>query len=1028
MFSSKLAKFRLIGFLLLIMLFSSSIVAASEISVYFSETNFIVSYEPGEMRFTATVGNASSFPNSSVQIVITNSTSGLEVQNLTGGPDSSGNIYFSGYMPTRAGTYNVSYYVNGANATPSSGTPTKLTVSYQMEALLSVSNPQIDQNNLSITGYITDKYGKAITIIPYFSVSGAKITSSRMQGGYFYVYLDTITAAGPEALKFFVDDVEAATWDVSSSPLASLSIEPGYLLAGVNQSIRVNASIYEYYNSSPRTLDLNDIIVELSGVPMLASSVRGHQSAEYADNNNDTYKKVVITAQALQNLPIEFTTTGNLRVLASTAGYRHQKVVEIPVLSVNNFDLKNAPKYLSYIGDNLIDLKFVLPNNKTINQYWADITLPDGQVISMQNGSGALESIPALQFISNGQGKITANVRTIDREGDQHDVRREYSFALPTMELSAYSLPLNETNDLVITLKDVNGNPINDARVNVDRIGGLSRSNGASGEYRFNSQWTYPGYLRITAYSQEGEILADTSTMFKVQAPEVWELVSDTSTILAGADNQIRVKLYDESGREVTSAKVMGYVDYSSTPIVMNYTNNAFTMRARAWQNVRIEAEANDGKKAAPAIEVQVSLPIVEASIEAITRGYMETVELSFKHPDTKELLQGEMNIRVSNLEHAIRNQKSDGKTVKEGSTFSFDIVTRIPRTTEASEVYIDFSYNNRDYNAILVLPVKEAEVVFNPEKIIRGPEQNVVITVNSASGSPMSGVSIAPSGGSSPKQTNAKGQVQFAVRPGNNEFIEFTVLRDDKLLMGSMASNFKVTIPVFADTKAPTIAIVGVKDNTIQAATTPYDLSIKFTDDTALNKFNFANDAQIQLSGTSHDWTKQLFLRPGENTYNIRVTDSSNNASTVVLTIVYTPPVTTPETPKPDPVDNDLVTMVLDSLIVKRGNTILPEPPVAPQVIEGRTMLPFRYLCQTVMQGEVNYDADTQTILTIVNDHEVKMVVGEKTIYVDGEEVELDIAPLLSDGHTLVPVVALRQIVSDIGWYEATRTVTIKP
>ena len=121
-------------------------------------------------------------------------------------------------------------------------------------------------------------------------------------------------------------------------------------------------------------------------------------------------------------------------------------------------------------------------------------------------------------------------------------------------------------------------------------------------------------------------------------------------------------------------------------------------------------------------------------------------------------------------------------------------------------------------------------------------------------------------------------------------------------------------------------------------------------------------------------------------------------------------------------------ITLWIDSFCVEQGATALPEPPVAPQIMNGRTMLPFRYLAQTLLGGEVDWDEATRTVTASLGGHDFEMRIDDPVILVDGETLDLGQAPVIVDGHTLLPLRAFEAAVAEIRWDEAARTVTVTP
>ena len=100
-----------------------------------------------------------------------------------------------------------------------------------------------------------------------------------------------------------------------------------------------------------------------------------------------------------------------------------------------------------------------------------------------------------------------------------------------------------------------------------------------------------------------------------------------------------------------------------------------------------------------------------------------------------------------------------------------------------------------------------------------------------------------------------------------------------------------------------------------------------------------------------------------------------------------------------------------------------------APVIRNGRTFLPVRFVFDNLLNGTIEWNESTQTINSVVKGHTIKMIIGSKTAYVDGNEVVLLEAPFIapSTSRTLVP---MREIMEAIGvtlnWNATTQTVTL--
>ena len=98
----------------------------------------------------------------------------------------------------------------------------------------------------------------------------------------------------------------------------------------------------------------------------------------------------------------------------------------------------------------------------------------------------------------------------------------------------------------------------------------------------------------------------------------------------------------------------------------------------------------------------------------------------------------------------------------------------------------------------------------------------------------------------------------------------------------------------------------------------------------------------------------------------------------------------------------------------------------VPPQIMNGRTMVPFRAIFEN-LGAEVDWDNDTRTAIGIKDDVVVEAQIGNTTMCVDGEEKLMDIAPVIVGGRTLVPARFVAEAFNcDVDWDNTTRTVII--
>ncbi|MBT9152844.1 MAG: hypothetical protein DDT35_01070 [Firmicutes bacterium] len=98
----------------------------------------------------------------------------------------------------------------------------------------------------------------------------------------------------------------------------------------------------------------------------------------------------------------------------------------------------------------------------------------------------------------------------------------------------------------------------------------------------------------------------------------------------------------------------------------------------------------------------------------------------------------------------------------------------------------------------------------------------------------------------------------------------------------------------------------------------------------------------------------------------------------------------------------------------------------VAPVIRAGRVLIPFRALFEA-FGAIVGWDAATETVTGQKGDTTIALVLGRNVATVNGRQVNLDVAPFALTGRTLVP---LRFVAENLGaevrWDEAARTVVV--
>jgi N-acetylmuramoyl-L-alanine amidase len=102
-----------------------------------------------------------------------------------------------------------------------------------------------------------------------------------------------------------------------------------------------------------------------------------------------------------------------------------------------------------------------------------------------------------------------------------------------------------------------------------------------------------------------------------------------------------------------------------------------------------------------------------------------------------------------------------------------------------------------------------------------------------------------------------------------------------------------------------------------------------------------------------------------------------------------------------------------------------------SPFIAQGRTYVPLRYLALAlnVAEKDILWDKNTRTVLLTKDGVELRLTVGSRTITVNGQAKDMDVAPVIRDGRSYLPA---RHVAEALGyrveWNQQNRTVLLQP
>lgn len=96
------------------------------------------------------------------------------------------------------------------------------------------------------------------------------------------------------------------------------------------------------------------------------------------------------------------------------------------------------------------------------------------------------------------------------------------------------------------------------------------------------------------------------------------------------------------------------------------------------------------------------------------------------------------------------------------------------------------------------------------------------------------------------------------------------------------------------------------------------------------------------------------------------------------------------------------------------------------PVIVNGRTLVPIRAIIEA-FNGSVSWDENTQSVFLNLNDDVIKLVIKDYTAYFNETAYSLDVAPDVIDGRTVLPIRFIAEKFNfGVAWNNDTKTVSI--
>ena len=107
-------------------------------------------------------------------------------------------------------------------------------------------------------------------------------------------------------------------------------------------------------------------------------------------------------------------------------------------------------------------------------------------------------------------------------------------------------------------------------------------------------------------------------------------------------------------------------------------------------------------------------------------------------------------------------------------------------------------------------------------------------------------------------------------------------------------------------------------------------------------------------------------------------------------------------------------------------GQTVVGNQPL---LIDNRTMVPVRFVAEAMQIGTVEWNPSLQQIRIVTqDDQEIKMFIGQNTIFLDHGTYQMDVVPQVVENRTYIPLRALGDILGKFTYYdEPTQLIVIR-
>lgn len=892
---------------------------------------------------------------------------------------SGNNFHF--YLPTNLAPQDVTVTAYSAGREVA-----KATIAVRYNVAISPKQLQFSysgkQNPVLITGKVTNNKGEPVPNASVILVSANGATNSYFTGiktdreGEFGVAVLEWLAA--EALELRIgSDVASAVTHIQGEVTpqqATLEVSPQKAVRTVVQTnFDVSGSGF-----AAAVADVGFTML-LDGQPVSDMAVTLPQS---------------VRTDAHGNLATNFKWTpqqaGTYTLIASTGNYRASST--IVVTNPTSYNLINSAQLETLavgtnefaIGHGGIHLVHYLSSTNFTNDFVYTVYI-DGKPAQDLNTRQDFARLAVGRIAISADQLGTKTIKIVaHRLADKHAPNAKSVFERTInaqvngwdVSLNPAEITVNKAQAFTLTVKDDNGNPINNARIDIEGYAPYTpgAANVQNGSYSFKDvTMTSVGPKSIEVY-QGAQLMAQ--LQLNVVGQPVYHVTADVATLLQSQGEAVKLTV-TRNGAPVTPSRVHWvYADGSfdtASPMPLEPGLSQVSIKAAQAGPLLVRVENADGTLCGET-KLDVVAPqfvLLDPGAANLTNNFKTRVRFQVVDPRTQSVLTDNLEVVPSYLSQ-VALYDSSGSAL--GSTIlgaTEHVLTVLPRATspereaaaaDNAQVAVAFKLNNALVDGAFV--VKEATLTSNPDRILIGAKNNLTLTYLDANSAPIVGKPIVADGANLGK-TDAKGQVVYPVSVVTAAAVNVQAHTDVE------QARVQLSIRLAFDNQAPRLTYK-VVDN---------KATFVITDDLRISRININGEEKDFWPGPTYEFT--TILQPGVNRVHVKAQDTNNNVLDEAVRIDYAP--------KPE-------------AIVLRGNQVRRHGDVL--FVQARQLeeLGARFV----------WRSSARTATFSLGKAKVEISIGSMIARVNGAPVALPAAAFVVDGRTYIP---MRFVSETLGW-----------